>query len=59
MRHFLRLIDLDSEFNNHGFVKKVSSLNYLEILTLKLIKQVGAAFKLNEKPTACKPCLHL
>jgi hypothetical protein len=24
IRHFLRFVDLDSTFNNHGFIKKVS-----------------------------------
>lgn len=27
MRHFLRFIDLDTTFDNYGFVKKVSLLS--------------------------------
>ena len=37
IRHFLRFIDLDSTFNEHGFVRKVSYLPApykLEDLTL-------------------------
>ena len=35
MRHFLRFIDLDSTFDNYGFVKKVS-----ESLSVGMVKNV-------------------
>ncbi|KAL8795410.1 MAG: hypothetical protein Q9195_002151 [Heterodermia aff. obscurata] len=41
IRHFLRFIDLDTTFNDHGFVKKVS-----------IISITGAAFKLNNQRDA-------
>ena len=31
MRHFLRFIDLDSTFDNHGFQKKVKALYIIHV----------------------------
>ena len=37
MRHFLRFVDLDSTFDNYGFVKKVS-----ESLSVGMVENVRA-----------------
>ena len=50
LRPFLRFIDLDSTFVNHGFKRKVRKLHTCPREYIFLINsQDGAAFKLNQK----------
>lgn len=56
IRHFLRFIELDEEFDKYGFRHKVR-LNYPGIISVSITdyhKQNGAVFKLNSKPEVCE-----
>ena len=59
MRYFLRFIELESAFDNHGFQKKVGAPRYSidTDIFLKTLNQFGATFKITAKREACK--IHL